>query len=176
MPTLKTHLSMGLAVLCSLKTSMTAACYQDPNNTFFGYYSTLQQSYYPPAADCVDYMIPVETEAEVFSFNGTKWENDYDLEDFLSAVTTRPSANFPGVLEGPKKEKATYQIAASFCSPKKKNGKEKTVILATHGIGPARAHWNSPYRPEEFNFVQHAISQGYSVFFYDRLGTGASQK
>ena len=35
---------------------------------------------------------------------------------------------------------------------------------------------NSPYKPAEYNFVQHAISQGYSVFFYDRLGTGDSEK
>lgn len=35
---------------------------------------------------------------------------------------------------------------------------------------------NSPYKPEEYNFVQHAISQGYSVFFYDRLGQGSSDK
>jgi len=48
--------------------------------------------------------------------------------------------------------------------------------LATHGIGQARSHWNSPFRPEEYNFVQHAIGQGYSVFFYDRLGQGSSQK
>ncbi|KAH8656684.1 Alpha/Beta hydrolase protein [Tricladium varicosporioides] len=83
---------------------------------------------------------------------------------------------YPTVLEGPKTENATYKIAASFCTPKVKTGKEKTVILATHGIGPARSHWNSPYKPDDYNFVQWATTQGYSVFFYDRLGTGASQK
>ena len=71
---------------------------------------------------------------------------------------------------------ATYQIAASFCSPKTITEKSKTVILATHGIGQARSHWNSPFRPKEYNFVEHAIGQGYSVFFYDRLGQGSSQK
>lgn len=34
---------------------------------------------------------------------------------------------------------------------------------------------NSPYKPSEYNFVQHAISQGYSVFFYDRLSNGDSE-
>jgi pimeloyl-ACP methyl ester carboxylesterase len=50
------------------------------------------------------------------------------------------------------------------------------VIVATHGIGPARAHWNSPFRPKDFNFVEYAVDKGYSVFFYDRLGCGASTK
>lgn len=78
--------------------------------------------------------------------------------------------------KGPLSEKGSYKIAASFCSPKKKTSKAKNVIIATHGIGPARAHWNSPFKPEDYNFVQHATAQGYPIFFYDRLGCGASQK
>jgi pimeloyl-ACP methyl ester carboxylesterase len=75
-----------------------------------------------------------------------------------------------------KQYKGDYEIAASFCTPKKASGKEKTVILATHGIGPGRSHWNSPFKPDEYNFVQHALEIGYSVFFYDRLGCGASSR
>jgi hypothetical protein len=174
---LPTGISMGLALFCSLKTMATDACFG--NNGSYGALSGplgFSQPYYPPAAECEEYMIPVEITSMGFPFNGTKWETDYDLEDFLSLATTRPSAGFPGVLSAPVSESATYNIAASFCTPKQKNTKSKTVILATHGIGPARAHWNSPFRPDEFNFVQHAIGEGYSVFFYDRLGTGASEK
>jgi hypothetical protein len=42
--------------------------------------------------------------------------------------------------------------------------------------GTRPSYWNSPYEPEEYNFVQYAINEGYSVFFYDRLGTGLSSK
>lgn len=139
-------------------------------------FESLQQSYYPPNADCVDYMIPVDIVSSNYEFNFTKWDSDYDLEDFLSIATTRAGANYPSVLSGPKVENATYRIAASVCSPKTKTGKAKTVLLATHGIGPARSHWNSPFRPDEYNFVQWAVKEGYSVFFYDRLGCGASEK
>lgn len=38
------------------------------------------------------------------------------------------------------------------------------------------SYWNSPYKPEKYNFVQAATDAGYSVFFYDRLGTGSSTK
>ena len=166
----------SLAILAQTTSTIATALpdHSQPNDS--GSFGTLQQSYYPPTADCVDYMIPVDIVSKNLFFNFTKWNSDFDLEDFLSIATTRASANFPGVLEGPTSEAATVHIAASFCEPKVKNGKEKTVILATHGIGPGRAHWNSPWKPEEHNFVQAAIAEGYSVFFYDRLGCGASQK
>ena len=149
-------------------------CHHQDNDS--GSFGTLQQSYYPPDADCIDYIIPVDITSDNLVFNFTPWNTDFELEDFLSIATTRAGANFPSVLSGPVTESATYKIAASFCTPKAKNGKEGTVILATHGIGPGRSHWNSPYKPEEFNFVQAAVAEGYSVFFYDRLGCGASQK
>jgi pimeloyl-ACP methyl ester carboxylesterase len=118
--------------------------------------------------------VTITSENQIFNF--TKWEDDYALQDFLTQITTRPTAGYPGVFAGMQNETATYTIAASFCSPKSAAGRKKTVILATHGIGQARTHWNSAYKPEEYNFVQYAIARGYSVFFYDRLGTGASEK
>ena len=96
--------------------------------------------------------------------------------NFLAVATTRQTPNTSSPIVGNTVQKATYNIAASFCSPRKTTDKSKTVILATHGIGQARSHWNSPFRPEEYNFVQHAIDQRYSVFCYDRLGQGFSQK
>lgn len=38
------------------------------------------------------------------------------------------------------------------------------------------SYWNSGYEPETYNFVQFAVSQGYSVFNYDRVGVGKSSK
>lgn len=139
-------------------------------------FNALKQPYYPPSADCEDYMIPINISYDNLVFNATKYSNDYDLTDFLTTVTARPGAGYPAPLDGPKPTTQSVDIAASFCSPKKQTSKARNVIVATHGIGPARAHWNSPYKPSEHNFVQHAIEQGYSVFFYDRLGCGASQK
>ena len=162
--------SLGAMIACGFE-SAPASCICPTANA-----SALQQSYYPPTANCNEFTIPVTFEADNIIFNFPKWDDDYALEDFLALATTRASANFPSIAAGTKSEKVTRQIAASFCTPKHTNGNEKTVILATHGIGQARSHWNSPYRPADYNFVQFAISKGYSVFFYDRLGTGYSEK
>ncbi len=42
---------------------------------------------------------------------------------------------------------------------------------------PRNSYWN-PVFPgsERYNFVQHALDAGYSVFFYDRLGSGLSDQ
>ncbi|EXL99320.1 Alpha/Beta hydrolase protein [Fusarium oxysporum II5] len=134
----------------------------------------LTQPYYPPNADCWEYKVPVTITSENMVFDFPDWEDDYALQDFLTAATTRDSARYPSPIVGTKNETATYALAASFCTPKY-SGK-KTIILATHGIGQARTHWNAAHQPDEYNFVQHAISKGYSVWFYDRLGTGESEK
>ena len=136
--------------------------------------AALTQAYYPANADCLEYTVPVSVSYDRLSFNFTHWEDDNALQQFLADVTTRSGANFPGVVDGSVHETASYNISASFCSPKVKNGKEKTVVVATHGIGPAREHWNSAYKPEEYNFVQFAASQGYSTWFYDRVSCGFS--
>ena len=140
-------------------------------------FKSLEQPYYPPNANCEDYMIPVDVSWDRLQFNATKWQDNDFLQNFLSDLTTRePGPNYPSPLGPAVKVNTTYQIAASFCSPKLPSEKSKTVIVATHGVAPGRSHWNSAFEPENYNFVQYATQRGYSVFFYDRLGCGASEK
>lgn len=175
----KAGLFQGLTIVLALGTKVTATYHKvsTVNNPYGGYFKTLTQTYYPLNADCYDYMIPVDIEWDKLKFKATKWEGNDGLQDFLAVATTRePGPNYPSALGSSTRVNGTYQIAASFCSPKHVSKKARTVILATHGIAPARNHWNSAFEPEKYNFVQHAIGQGYSVFFYDRLGCGASEK
>ncbi|KAK5174597.1 uncharacterized protein LTR77_001678 [Saxophila tyrrhenica] len=156
-----------------------------------------QQCYYPPNAVCSEYMIPLKITSEDLVFNFIQWDNNFALEQFFAVASTRAAAGYPTVIGGSKNVTRDVEIAASFCTPKSPSGKEKEVILATHGIAAGREHWNSAYKPETYNFVrilcpsqfhgtsmltpcnlqvQHAIDDGYSVFFYDRLGCGLSTK
>ncbi|MCJ1379167.1 hypothetical protein MMC17_002267 [Xylographa soralifera] len=179
MPSYTSVLFRGLAIVLTLGPNVFAISNNDStvNPPYDGYFKTLAQTYYPPNADCQDYMIPVSIEWDKFVFNGTEWQDNDGLQDFLSVVTARePGPNYPSPLGESTTINGTYQIAATFCSPKQASEKAKTVIVATHGIGPARNHWNSAFQPDDYNFVQFATNQGYSVFFYDRLGCGASDK
>lgn len=127
---------MATAIACGLEFN-PASCICPPAANA----SALQQSYYPNTASCAEFMIPVTFESTNPVFAFPKWADDYSLEDFLAVATTRPSAMLGSLVTGTTTDKVTRQIAASFCTPKNPNGKEKNVILATHGIGQARSHW-----------------------------------
>ncbi|KAF2266772.1 alpha/beta-hydrolase [Lojkania enalia] len=158
-----------------LRTTLATGC--SPKNPAVSYYNALAQTFYPPNGECSDFYVPISLDYEQPEFTATKWSNSFELQDFLSSLTARPGSNNLTALTGTKRTKGEFEIAASFCTPRvKKDGKEKIVIVATHGIGPGRAHWNPSFRPNDFNFVQFALDKGYSVFFYDRLGCGASTK
>ncbi len=88
--------SVGAMIACGLE-SAPASCVCPTANT-----SALQQSYYPPTANCAEFTTPVTFEAENIVFDFPKWDDDYALEDFLSLATTRASANFPSVAAGTK--------------------------------------------------------------------------
>ena len=121
-------------------------------------------------------MVPVTVTSENFIFNLTKFENNFDVVDLVTDFT-REDANVTfHPVSGKQNVTATYNIAGTFCSPKSPSGREKTVLLATHGIHYDRRYWHSAYKPGEYSFVEAAVARGYSVFVYDRLGTGESQK
>lgn len=97
------------------------------------------------------YTIPVFISTLDLVFNFTHWEIDCELKQVLATATTRAGAGYPPIVVGNEMVNAPYQVAASFCTPKvlDGSGKEKNVIIATHGIGLGREHWNSAYKPEE---------------------------
>ena len=153
-------MSITASILCGLRMTHAAVC--PPSGPFHGYggsaggNDSLTQPYYPDNAICTEYNVPISMSYDRVTFNFTQWEDNFALKQFIADVTTRASAGFPTIINGTAPEKGDYTIAASFCTPKHPGGesKEKTVILATHGVGPARAHWNSAYKPQEYNFVQ----------------------
>jgi hypothetical protein len=129
--------------------------------------------YTPPEANCVDYQIPVSYSTTGIKFLPT-WSDNYALTNFVTLAATRTSANFSAPLTTGANLTGTYKISATFCSPKSKNEHSKTVLLASHGLGFDGNYWNSQIEPESYNFAQYVIDKGYSIFFYDRLGTGKS--
>lgn len=123
-------------------------------------------------ATCIPYLIPVTVTSENYVFNLTEFKNNLDVASLSATVaggdTFRPVA-------GLKNETASYTISATFCSPKKPaGGREKTVLLATHGLVYDGQYWDSAYKPAEYSFVENMVAKGYSVFYYDRIGTGSS--
>jgi hypothetical protein len=112
------------------------------------------------------------------SFSTSRVQNNFDVVDLVTDLARKDSSVVFHPVSRVENATAEYTINGTFCSPKKLLGKgrERTVLLATHGIGYDGRYWDSAYKPEEYSFVQAMVKEGYSVFSYDRLGTGKSEK
>jgi hypothetical protein len=141
-------------------------------------------SIHPSNGHCKDYTIAntVTSNNQVWTY--PKFSNNYDVAAHLFNTTQSYRTDAASGTIGynpfgakPKEVTAKYTLEGTFCRPKEeKGGKEKTVLVATHGLGYDRRYWASSFQPEKYSFARAALEEGYSVFYYDRLGTGASQK
>jgi hypothetical protein len=128
-------------------------------------------------AQCIGYNVPVTVTSQNFVFNVTKFKDNFDAIDLITNFTRKDlNSTVFNPIGGAENATATYIISGTFCSPKVPSGREKTVLLATHGLHYDGRYWDSSYKPENYSFVESAVAQGFSVFYYDRLGTGKSQK
>jgi hypothetical protein len=151
-----------------------------------------QQYIHPANGICEDYTITQVITAPLPVFGRAPFENNLDVAEWLTNQTRLSTDGYtPTAFTGFKNATRSYTTSGTFCSPKElKGGKETTVLVATHGVmydsrsvswsycrkraDPSR-YWASSFKPEEYNFVQHALNEGYSVFYYDRVGTGRSE-
>ena len=92
-------------------------------------------SYKPVNADCHDYVIPVKVTSENYQWTGPRWNDNYEFIDFLTVASYRPSVGVSPPFGNRTEETCSYQIGGTFCAPKKRGPKSKTILLATHGLG-----------------------------------------
>lgn len=97
--------------------------------------STKKTTFVPKGAKCQDYTIPVTVTSENQPWIGPRWTDNYELADFVSTSSARVSAGFPIPVGDPVNQTASYNIAATFCTPERPGEHSKTVLLATHGVG-----------------------------------------
>ncbi|KAL8689070.1 MAG: hypothetical protein Q9224_004729, partial [Gallowayella concinna] len=130
-------------------------------------------------SSCTSYKIPVTITTESLIYNGSEFKDNFDVVEFTTQFSRKSPYGGSSIVvfSGKINVTETYEIAATFCSPKTlTGGHEKSILLATHGFFHDGRYWNSQHNPTKYSFVDYMTSQGFSVFFYDRLGTGQSQK
>ncbi|RDW83518.1 hypothetical protein BP5796_05009 [Coleophoma crateriformis] len=123
--------------------------------------------------NCYDYEIPVITQTQAQIFGLPKFSDNFDVSGLFGNLIKRTPFN---PFAGTQNVTGNYTISATFCSPKTLNGHEKTVLLATSGLGYDSRYWAPSMNPAAYSFVDYTLSRGYSIFVYDRLGTGKSTK
>ncbi|KAL3419304.1 hypothetical protein PVAG01_09526 [Phlyctema vagabunda] len=126
---------------------------------------------------CQNYAVPVGVSTQFFTLTLPEFTDSLDAVDFAYNIARRDSdTSFFPITGAQEPLNKTYTISGTFCTPVTKNGREGTVLLATHGLGFDRSYWDPSLDASKYSFVDHAINEGYSVFYYDRLGTGQSSK
>lgn len=96
---------------------------------------TYKTAFVPKGAKCQEYTIPVTVTSENRPWIGPRWKDNYELVDFASTSSTRQDAGFPLPVGEPVNQTGSYNIAATFCTPKRPGEHSKTVLLAIHGLG-----------------------------------------
>ncbi len=126
----------------------------------------------------VEYQIPLTVTSENFVLSLPRFENDFDVVDFVSNIVSRTAAvDFIPFLEEKKNQTASFIISGTLCSPTDGEGKYRdTLLLATHGLKFYRNYWHPAIQPETYSFVDFATERGYSIFFYDRVGVDNSSR
>ena len=101
-------------------------------------YQTYPDWVHPSNGKCVDYNVSSTITYPAFTYVYPKFQDDHDVDAFLFNMTTKDATLFNSFqpLDPVSQNKtSTFIISATFCSPKNQNGKENTVLVATHGAG-----------------------------------------
>ena len=90
-----------------------------------------------PEADklCQDYLIPVEASATVLTASYQPFKDNFDVVTWVNQLATGDTSSGFQPFSGKKNLTGSYSIGATFCTPKNQNANQKTVLLATHGLG-----------------------------------------
>lgn len=159
----------GLAVFGSIQSGWASPVYE------------FKRSYRPTdsVAHCVDHKIPLTVTSETLMLDTPHFKDNFDLVDFVQNSTAKnANVTFHPIASTTVNVTQDVYIAATFCSPKQssKQDREETVLITSSGLAYDSRYWDSAYEPRKYSFVEAAVAQGYSVFNYDRLGVGQSQK
>ncbi|TVY92383.1 hypothetical protein LAWI1_G002284 [Lachnellula willkommii] len=89
-----------------------------------------------PAKLCQDFELSVTVTSSNFVFGAPKFNNNFDVTDFVTDLASRePPKTFSPLLPDKVNQTGTYNIASTFCAPSDTHAANRsTVILATHGL------------------------------------------
>ncbi|SPQ25745.1 5462d2cc-03d4-4597-83d1-91a8153b4de2 [Thermothielavioides terrestris] len=125
---------------------------------------------------CVQLEVPVPVVATNRRYSMPRVESTIDAIDWTVTVTTWSTPSAMDRVTGLYPVNSTFRINAQLCVPPRNGAKSDILQIATPGLGFDKRYWDVELKPEEYSYVDAAVSKGYSILTYDRLGTGKSQK
>jgi len=91
---------------------------------------------------CQDFDLTVTVTSSNFVFGAPKFNNDFDITDFVTDLTSREfPKTFSPLLPDKINQTGTYRIGSTFCAPSNPHAPNRdTVIFATHGLNFDRTY------------------------------------
>ncbi|KAF7361498.1 Alpha/beta-hydrolase [Mycena sanguinolenta] len=129
------------------------------------------------AYTCKSYTIPLKNISAPSFKLSFEIETQWDITDWTINEARRDSATAFNGIAGQSTVVSDFDISARFCTPSTGSKLAETVLVLTHGLGADKTYWDPTFAGgEQYSLVQAALAAGYSIFHYDRLGTGQSTK
>ncbi|KAH6617582.1 Alpha/beta hydrolase family-domain-containing protein [Chaetomium tenue] len=125
---------------------------------------------------CIQIEVPVSVDTTAIKWLQPRVDSSIDAVDWVRYQTTRTSPNNTESMMGRIPVKDTFKINGQLCVPPKGAARPEILQIATHGGGFDKRYWDAEIKPKEYSYVEAALAEGYSIFTYDRLGTGHSSK
>lgn len=129
----------------------------------------------PDGRPCVQLEVPVTVNTKATHWLQNKVDSTVDAVDWVNDMTTWSSPNTTSRILGQITVKETFKISGQLCVPAK-GSRSDILQLATHGVGFDKRYWDVEIKSSQYSYVDAALAEGYSIFTYDRIGTGASSK
>ncbi|MCJ1455668.1 hypothetical protein MMC28_006024 [Mycoblastus sanguinarius] len=124
---------------------------------------------------CVEFNLPVSATAQNAEYDIIRVQNDIDATAFTVDLDTWSSPTPGQRLLQNITVSDTFDISVQLCVPP--NGmKNNHLQIASHGVAFDKRYWDAAVNPSEYSYVDAALTAGYSILTYDRLGTGLSDK
>ncbi|KAJ7041470.1 Alpha/Beta hydrolase protein [Mycena alexandri] len=130
-------------------------------------------------SNCAFFTIPLKNISAPSFKLSFEIQTQYDVNDWTINEARRDSATVFNPIAGPSTTTGDFSISARFCTPVKPTNLSHTVLVMTHGLGADKTYWDPSLTlagGAQYSLTQAALARGYSVFTYDRLGTGQSTK
>jgi pimeloyl-ACP methyl ester carboxylesterase len=122
---------------------------------------------------CKQFTIPVFATSESAVYDLPRVDNDIEAAYWAIHADTWSTPAGPLTVFKNTTTSGTFNIYGQLCVPKS-GTKNNTLQIATHGAHYDSRYWDSKLNPENSSYVEATLKAGYSIFTYDRLGTGQS--
>lgn len=152
----------------------TANHHPSPSSWQDGFQNPSIQSSIGGKAVCISGTIEVTASAENTHFKIDQPANQTELTELVVELTQINSTLVKRIDGGQRVVSGTYGIYSQLCFPTGSTSisGSKPLQFLMHGGHFGRSYWNNA---PDYSYIDYAANEGYSTFFYDRLGIGDSE-